>query len=139
MKAWRKFIYYFIKFLLSFYHHRCFQNKYPPSSYHDMFIMFKNSKVQKLTKEIKSLYFKDKEPHAFCSIFVPKQSLNILLKMLLVETHFNKVTKYFFQRYTGTGLRYRCFPWSFPIRRCSVKKTFLKFESSENALAGVSF
>ena len=50
-----------------------------------------HSRARKLTKELKSLYFKDNEPHSFLLLLlllsVPKkQSPNILLKMLLVES-----------------------------------------------------
>ena len=42
---------------------------------------------------MKSLYLEDKEPHSFL-LNIRKQSLNILLKMLLVETNFNNVTRH---------------------------------------------
>ena len=38
-----------------------------------MFIMFKNGRAYKLTKETKSLYFKDKEPHSFLLNICPER------------------------------------------------------------------
>ena len=92
------------------------------NSYHKIFVMFKSGKAMKADK-------RNKEPQSCFVEYLFRNKVWIFFfksswsRLVLIKLHGIPLNV------TGTVLQCRRFPWNllFPIRRWSVKKTFLKF------------